>query len=487
MSAGWMSPTRLERAARWLWGLVLLTLPVTTFRYIPGPLGRTTVKPLAFFPLALLVPVLFLLFLKRRRFRLPANTAQLLIFLLFALAASLVAALYAPIPLRSFVYTERALRAWVSLLIGLIFFLVAFWMNRDEGDLRHSLKWLYAGLIATILWSLVQAVAVNTPLLARSTIDSIQLLFSDRGVQPRRITGFAYEPAWLADQIVIFYLPWILAAMLARRPLTRHKWLEPLLFFFLAGLLIFSYSRGGLLTGLAGILVVSLVAGRAVLGRWLAWFSSPFHPKRGGRLFSSAVWLRLGLVLLLVLIFSSAVAFLADYDYFASLWRAAQAENLVDYVVGISAGPRLAYAAAGYEVYEDFPLTGVGLGASGLYLFERYPAWAQTTPEIARQLSPDSNLFPNIKNLYIRLLAETGLPGFWLFIFFLLSFLGFIRKLYLSGQPVFRQAAIAGLFIWTSLALRNLTQDSLTFPIMWVSLGIIAGLASPDSNKTRES
>jgi hypothetical protein len=479
----WLSPQRLERAARLLWGLVLLTLPVTTFRYIPGPLGRTTIKPLAFFPLALLLPVLILLFLNRRRFRLPANTPQLLAFLLFALAASLFAFLYAPIPLRGFDFSERVVRAWVSLFIGLVFFLVAFWMNRDEADLHHSLKWLYAGLIATLAWSLVQAVAVNTPLLARSAIDQLQLLFSDRGVQPRRITGFAYEPAWLADQIVIFYMPWALAALLARRPLTRYKWLEALLFLGLLFMLVFTYSRGGLLTGLVGIGVVLLIAGRVYLRKIWDWFAMPF--RRSGA--AGAIGLRSALVLLFVLVLLGAFSFLADYPYFANVWRAAQADSLVDYVLDISAGPRLAYATAGFAIYADYPMTGVGLGASGLYLFERYPAWAQTTPEIARQLSPDSSLFPNIKNLYIRLLAETGLPGFWLFIVLMLSFLGFVRRLYLSGQPFQRQAAIAGLFIWVSLALRNLTQDSLTFPIMWVSLGIIAGLASPDSTQRRET
>jgi len=36
--------------------------------------------------------------------------------------------------------------------------------------------------------------------------------------------------------------------------------------------------------------------------------------------------------------------------------------------------------------------------------------------------------------------------------------------------------AVAGLFIWIAVALRNLTQDSFTIPIMWVALGFLAGL-----------
>jgi len=138
---------------------------------------------------------------------------------------------------------------------------------------------------------------------------------------------------------------------------------------------------------------------------------------------------------------------------------------------------RVAYAFAGYEVFEQFPLTGVGLGGSALYLYEQIPDWARNLQEVARQLSPDSSLIPNTKNLYVRLLAETGLPGFWFFITFMLSFLGIIRRQYLSDNATLKLVAVAGLFLWVGLAIRNLTQDSLTFPIMWVSLGIIAGLS----------
>src|SRR3990170_4737203 len=158
-------PPPLERAARFLWGLVLLTLPVTSFRYMPDFMGRTLIQPLAFYPLGLLIPVLLVLFWRARRIPLPANFNLLLAFLLFALIGSLLGALYAALPLRGAQYEERVLRGWLSLLIGLAFFFAAFWMNRSENDLRNSLKWIYASLALTIAWSLVQAVAVNTSLI----------------------------------------------------------------------------------------------------------------------------------------------------------------------------------------------------------------------------------------------------------------------------------------------------------------------------------
>jgi O-antigen ligase len=469
-----LTPKNLQRAASFLWALVLVTLPVTTFRYIPGPLGRTLVKPLALYPLALILPVLLFMFWKQRRLPLPVNIRPLLAFLVFAAIASALGLLYAPLPLRGAEFEERLLRGWLSLLVGLLFFFVAFWMNRDEKDLRHSLKWIYIGLGLTLAWSLVQAVAINTSLIPRHVINDIQLLFSERPLLQRRISGFAYEPAWLADQLVGFSLPWLYAAILVGRPLTKRRWLEPLLLLVSLVVLIFTYSRSGLGTAVICMLLLALVAGRGMLLRAWRWFTSPITSSRARR--AAPLAGRLALVAAVALAAVAAVSFLSRYAYFARLWDIEGQENPLDYIVDISAGPRLAYATAGYRVFEIAPLTGVGLGASGLYLLPEYPDWSYVIPEIARQLSPDSNLIPNIKNLYIRLLAETGLPGFWFFVVFLLSFPALFRRLWLLGKPYHRFVAAAGLFAWLALLIRNFTQDSFTFPIMWVILGLLSGL-----------
>lgn len=478
--ASFLTDQPLQNYARWLWGFVLLTLPVTTFRYIPG-LGRTLVKPLALYPLALLVIILLLIFIQHRRIALPSNIKPLLAFLFVALAFTFIGLLQAPLPMREFAFDERALRGWFSVFVGLLFFFVAFCMNRTKEDLNWSLKWIYAGLALTIVWSLIQAVAVNTSLIPRSWVNQLQTFISTRPLQQRRISGFAYEPAWLADQLVIFFLPWLFAALLSARSLTKRKWLEPALFVFSLAVLVFTYSRSGLLTGLICIVLVILLAGRSNLRAAWSWFVAPFKPLRGARVQrarrSNPQLVRLALIVGVIILIVGSVNFLSDYEYFANIWQIAEADGPLDYLVDISAGPRLAYAVAGYRVYESAPLTGVGMGASGLTLLQNFPEWSFNLPEIARQLSPDSDLIPNTKSLYIRLLAETGLPGLWLFVAFMLSFLAIIRRMFISGDSTLRFVAIAGLFAWLALVLRNLTQDSFTFPIMWVILGIIAGLS----------
>lgn len=123
-------------------------------------------------------------------------------------------------------------------------------------------------------------------------------------------------------------------------------------------------------------------------------------------------------------------------------------------------------------------MAGVGLGASGFYIYDNMPDWAMTTiPDIARQFSPENRLYPNPKNMYVRLLAETGLVGFFMFLAFLFSILGDSLLALRSNQSWVRYLGIAGLFSWLAIGMYNATQDSFATPTIWINLGILAGMA----------
>ncbi|MBX3047185.1 MAG: O-antigen ligase family protein [Anaerolineales bacterium] len=486
-----LSTSNLKRAAAILWALLLVGLPITTFRYIPGPLGLAQIKPFSMLPLALLIPVLLWLHWRQRRLPLPINLRPLLVFLFFAAAASAIAILYAPEPLRGAGVEGRILRGWISLLIGLGFYIAAFWMNRSRADVHFTLRWLYVGLSILIVWSFVQAFAIHTGFVSTDWANAVQLAFSEHPLFPLRVSGLAYEPSWLADQLVGLYMPFLFAAVLLRSSLTRWRWLEPLLLVLALAVLLLTYSRGGLLVALVCAGFVLLLAGRSAFQRAWDWWRAPFvrapsvrassgrRRAAKGALRRPAADLALRLALLAAVLLAGAAAgsFLARYEYITSLWEpSANERDLVEYIVDISAGPRLAYALAGYQVFEYAPLTGVGLGASGLYLFPEFPDWSHTIPEIARQLSPDSDIIPNVKNLHMRLLAETGLPGFWFFSVFFVSFLALLRRMWIAKDGFYRFIAVAGVFAWVATLLRNFTQDSFTFPIMWVIFGLLAGV-----------
>src|SRR3972149_997026 len=148
----------LENAAHFLWGAALLTLPVTSFRYFPLMSEGTFVRPLAMYPLLLLMPVLLIqLFRRKTGFPWRGSMTPLAGFLLVAVAASLIGPLFAPIQLRRQDIVGREVRAWATVIIGLVFFIAAVWMNRDESDLRFTIRWLLAGFVIDVLWSGLQA------------------------------------------------------------------------------------------------------------------------------------------------------------------------------------------------------------------------------------------------------------------------------------------------------------------------------------------
>jgi len=389
-------------------------------------------------------------------------------FVLFTLAASSYGALLNPLELRGQDYFGRVIRAWATVAIGLSFFIAAVWMNRSEDDLKFTVKWLLTGFVVDVLWSGVQSLAFYTPLLRKVTVTMWQRIFSMRElVRTNRVSGMAYEPAWLAGQIATVYLPWLFAALLTRVRMTRFKWLELILLGFALLLLLATYSRGGLLTALLALVLTLLFAGRAEIRAALHWFTA------GG----SSLILRVGMVVVLVGAFVGAGLFLARKHYITRLFNSG-ATSVEEFIIANSAGARGSYSVGALGAYSESPWLGVGLGASGFYIYNHLPDWSMTTvPEIAQQLSPTSRLYPNPKNIYARLLAEAGLIGFFLFVAFQFSLLGDVLTFLQKQDSLLRFLGVAGLFSWFAILIYNFTQDSFAIPNIWLNLGIVAGMA----------
>ncbi|GAB4399740.1 MAG: hypothetical protein OHK003_24490 [Anaerolineales bacterium] len=463
-----------------LWGLALLALPVTSFRWFPGLGEGALVRPLALYPLVLLVP---LILVQAWRKKIQLTWAGVFValgtFVLFTIFASSVGSIINPIPLRGQTFDARAIRAFITLFIGIAFFVSAGWMNKDEADLRFTVKWIFAGLCLDLAWSGLQAITFYTSLLEKEMVTHWQLAFSMRElVRTNRISGLAYEPAWLAGQIATIFFPFLFAAVLTKYRVTRLSWLEPALLVLTTLALLSTYSRGGLLIVIGTSGLMMLLFGRDILcGMW-AWFIRGFKERR----LTSFIF-RLSLILAFVGVIAGAFIFLSQKNYFRRLWEI-NAGSLSEYIVDINAGARGAYSVGALGAFRESPLTGVGLGGSGFYIYQNLPDWALTTvPEIAKQLNPESRLYPNPKNLYVRLLAETGLIGFVLFIAFQFNVLGEMLSLFRRDEPWARFAAVAGVFAWAAIALYNFTQDSLTTPNIWIVPGILVGLATHQSNK----
>jgi hypothetical protein len=463
----------LENAARVLWAAVLLTLPVTSFRYFPFMGAETYVRPLSAYPLALLLIVLFVQFLRdHKRLTWTGAFTPLSAFVLATLAATVIGVLFAPLVLRGQAYWGRAIRAWATLIIGLAFFISAVWMNRADEELRFTVKWMLAGFVLDILWSGLQGATFYLHMLPKPLVTHWQLVFSMRElIRTNRISGMAYEPAWLAGEIATIYLPWLFASLLTRVRMTRFKWFELVLLVCAALLLLATFSRGGLATVGATVVLTLLFIGGEYIRAARNWFVSGFRNAKG--------WiLRVVMILAVMISIFGALLFLSRKNYISRLWNT-QATSVQDFLIQNSAGARAAYIWGALGAYRDHPWTGVGLGADGFYIYQNLPDWIMTmVPEIASQLSPTSALYPNAKNLYVRLLAETGLIGFVLFLAFQLFILGDTIAALRQRVALWRYLGIAALFSWLGIIFYNMTQDSFATPFIWLNLGILVGMSA---------
>ncbi len=451
-------------ALRALWAAVMVSLPVTSFRYYPHVFGTTQVKPLAFLPLVFAVPWALFLTWRARQWRWLAVVVPLLFFGLWALVSTLTGFFRQPAPWVGLSYPARALRAWLSFGVGLSFLLAALLFNRNLEELRFSLRWLYVGFVVVAVWGSLQVVALKVyyPLWPR--LGHWQASFSAIGLLPHRISGMAYEPSWFANQLVGLYLPWLVASLAGGVSLFRWRAASAVLALVAAVLLVFTYSRGGVLTALAALLIVGLLA----LRRWLRGFRQSAAWRRA--------WPRLTAAGLLVgLVLAGSVALLLQNAYFASLFHLEPGQSVVRHFIEAHSGPRLAYAWAGLGVFAQHPWLGVGLGGSGFFLPQHLPSWSVTwLPEVARLTSRQYLAFLNPKDMYVRLLAETGIVGFVAFVAFVAMLVGYARR-WCIGSADGRWVGLAAVWILVATALRWFTQDSLAMPTLWISVGLFLG------------
>lgn len=482
-----LSKIDLAKLTRFFWALVLISLPVTSFRFFPFLGKETMVRPLAFYPLGILVILLVIRLAHRSiRVRLSGSLILLGLFLVTAFASTAWGWVYSPVPMHGQEFVGRSLRAWFTLAGGMVFFFSTIIMNQTEDDLRFSLKWLYAGLLLSLVWGAIQMISYYTGFPERFELNKFQLSFSIRKLlAKKRAAGFAYEPSWLANQLATIYLPWLIAAVLSGYRVFKRRWIEVVLLAAALLLLIATFSRGGIIMAASATFLVFLFTQFSKVKKWLNWF---FHPIRKGGTKTRQVInisIRLGILLLIAGSITGIGLVLSSNKYFSQIWKS-QKTTLTEYAVDIYAGPRLAYAAAGWETFLDHPLTGVGLGASGLYLYDRIPDWSVTTlSEISRQLTPNAWLYPNPKNFYIRILSETGIAGFIFYFVFWLSILALIIRFTRSNLTTHRYIGIGGFFCWFVLISFNLTQDSFIDPNQWFSLGIFLGLSAGLNTQTR--
>jgi len=476
--------TKLTNATRWVaWGALLIAIPVTSFPFVPEFMarGETVVRPLSLFPLAVLVLLDLIPYLIRGG-TLPKLTLPILAFCVLAALTTFLQLFEPAFPFRGQVAEPRAMRSLATLAIGISFYLVTIRMTSTKPGLRLTLKLVYVAMAIAIAWGLLQALRLLVDWPSYGALYDIQKYLSIRTLHEHRVTGFAFEPSWFADQLAVMALPLFWAGMLTGFHVFGSGRLARLIDWVLllvAGLVLFmTFSRGGLASFFVGAMIATIywmIVQRRLIFEWVANISI----SRATRVeFIAGGVLRIVIFTVILLGFAAILArAVQDYEYFTLLWRRiGRLDNLGSYLIAIGSGPRLALAQAGWALFLENPWLGVGLGQSGFYLLDYIPNWAYDRPsEILLMLKPDGHLFPNIKNLWVRLLAETGIVGLASFVIYLsVLFLAAVNLIH-SRKRMYQYLGLVGMISLVALILEGMSLDSFALPVMWVMTGLVTG------------
>jgi hypothetical protein len=479
MNLGKLSPI-LQAIQRVAWVLLLLGLPVTSFPYFPPAMGgEALVRPLSLYPLAVL---LFFLVLPRLISRPISKTVITLVpFILVAAASSLLSLLRGIEPSLGISVEARVLRGMFTLLIGCSFYLTLVLLHETVEDLRFSLRWIYAGGAIALLWGSVQAVQIAFPdpsLFA--FLERAQTYVSIRPLRPDRIAGLTYEPHWFAEQIILLLLPWSLAAVLSGYSVFQRRWrwltVEWLLVGWSVLLLPFTFSRAGLMNLVILIMISVLLfrklpqtdnsAPALMTGAGRRWRPSPLQ-----RRLLESILILAAVILPIYLVGTRNLFFARLWQY----WRNPDA-NLEEYLSYLGFDARLVYAQAAFNTYLAYPVLGVGLGNYAFYFEEMLPFRPiAEVPEVLLMVTPEPgrDRLITAKNLYLRLLAETGIVGAVTFAAFVIANLGCALYMWLSRQREWQYWGVASLCGLLAFSLSAVTFDSFVIPNMWVLFGLI--------------
>jgi hypothetical protein len=366
------------------------------------------------------------------------------------------------------------LRAFITLGLGTAIYVTVSLVPRSLEDLRGSLRWMYAGFSLALLWGSLQAVyVIRFSSTYFQLLMEIQKYISIRKLFPTRISGPTYEPNWFAMQLSLLLVPWLLSAVLRGYSVFKWRWrwitVELILLFWSFLIIPITFSRAGLIV-LIGVAFFGFTVFRT-RGNWLS--SRVNTPSK--LIFSR--FLEAGVVVFGVIILAYLVG--RNNEFFSRIWLYWSEFNnptLSKYFDYLGFGARLIYGETALRIFNNFPVFGVGLGNYAFFFKEMLPDQPLAImPEVLRLVTPGAGQSQLItsKNLYFRLLAETGLIGLATFLAFVVAILGCALYLWLSPNKELKYYGVSGLLGLLAFVLGAFSFDSFAIPNMWVVFGLI--------------
>jgi len=476
-----------------LMALLLSTIPITSSPWAAKLTARSTVSPLAMVPLGLLL-IVWLLPALLGRGEVPSFIAPLFFFVAVAALSSALSLFYEIYPSLLHLPKERVVRGMITLIIGMGFYLVTTLFFDSEEELRKGLRWVYLGGVLTLLWASVQAYFVLRVGHFPREFQEIHRIFSIHDLPRDRVSGLAYEPSWLGDQLVILYLPLWMASVLRRTSVfgRGQRWISVELGLLIWGGAVFflTKSRVSMLSLFVVIGFLVLVTGwkwAGGIGRWVLRKGQPSPSKI--KITQGLVWIAM-LAFFLLAVFGTlwfasrldwrleslfkldhlADAFGSDTPFFSVAEQLAYAERVVYWDVGL-------------RTFADYPVLGVGVGNVGLLFRKNTPAFGYRLVEMIRILTSVQKV-PNAKSLWVRLLAETGGIGFLLFVTWLVILGIGAWRLGQRRKGVMGMLGIAASLALVAQIIEGFSLDTFALPHLWVMLGFVSAAVWIDGRRS---
>jgi hypothetical protein len=476
-----------------LWFVLLLGLPLTSFPVLSRLTG-SIVAPFSFLPLMILL-LFWLVPYVLERGVFPGEVVPYLYFILVAAAVTGLGFFLNGFYIRERNFFDQSLRAFLSVAIGLSFYLVFAAFPRDSLTLRKTLSYINITGFVLLLWSLIEIIVLRSKPRVEEMPAIIRIIRNALAVQSpsmiytNRLTGFAYEPSWFVRQFNLMLLPIWMAAAFQRLSIYKFRlWIFTIEDFLLAaGLFVFGSSspRIGLVALLASIAYLAMILFLSIHKRLMNWFLKK-RKKPVKHLFGVKIILA---ILMLAMMAGLAASALFGYIELASRWDYRYALLLDNLLKGmgefslsttdiiyrardLAFFERMIYWLSGWNVFADYPF-GVGLGNSGFYIFDRLHGAGWESYEI-RDVIYQANQIPNSKNLWTRLLSETGFIGlaiFLVWLYVLWRSAGLTRR---SKTSELKIMGLAGQLFLLAFLLEGFSIDSFAMPYEWIMAGLIS-------------
>jgi len=464
----------LHKTNRFAWLALIALLPISSMPIVADLLHSDSVASPSIIFLVILSLTWFLPnLIKEQSF--SSHIFPLLLFCLVALIATAFSVFIVIPGYKGFDQFTPLISSLGTLVIGCMFFICAssFLNTQEEAVLTFRvINW--SGMVM-LVWCFLQVFYWYGPNHYPQWMFDFQGFLSARVLYRQRINGFALEPSWLAHQLNMIYLPLWLACTLKKESFhTCRIWkfsFENLLLVGGVLALFFTLSRVGFAAFFAMLAIVAIILHKRIVMKiqWLlAQKCNTSKLPMGQGVITFLLLLAYGVLIAVVLVFFTRVdprmESLFNYSF-------AQDNPLLRFFNELKFGDRVIYWLTGWNIFNAYPLLGVGLGNAGFYFPKLLPAYGWSLVEVMRLLNR-SKLLLNIKSLWLRLLAETGIIGFSFFLGWLFSLIPTIIEKARSEEKLKAITGLMGCLTLAALIFEGFSVDSFAMPYWWVSLGL---------------